>query len=328
MRRPGLALLAVSVLAGLSAACDGGRETPLGPPRRGAAPLRPGRSAFEREAAGNVDLYVVPAGGGAARRLTDRSGSGHPAPLSPRTAPASCSPRTARAVRSSGRSRPRAGTRAASGPTRPRSTRPTSRRTGAQLAFLSNLGGPERLLVQTLGSEAARELVRHGEEDDLRQPPLEPGRPLPHLLLELPDRPPDLRGRRGDREGAPDLPARDRRLRAALQPGREQGRLREPGSPGGPRAASSSTTSRPERSGPSSPGRPSTTTRSTRRTAPSSPSPRTSRASTRSTARGSPTGQAWRVTFGPGDARSPDYRPAAGGAGGRQAPRWRPVGPR
>ena len=59
----------------------------------------------------------------------------------------------------------------------------------------------------------------------------------------------------------------------------------------------------------SSPGPPSTTTPSTRRTAASSPSPRTSPASTRSTASGSSDGRAWRVTFGPGPARYPDYRP-------------------
>ena len=35
---------------------------------------------------------------------------------------------------------------------------------GKQLAFLSNLDGPERLLVQELGSGAVRELVRHGSD--------------------------------------------------------------------------------------------------------------------------------------------------------------------
>ena len=161
MRRPGPALLAVAALAGLSAGCDGGKETPRTAPAGGGAPSA-WEVAFEREAAGNVDLYVVPAGGGAARRLTDHPG----ADTLPRFRPDG-----ARIVFTSDRTgRPQLWEVPAGGgeARRLRTNEATEYQAdvspdGKELAFLSNLGGPERLLVQNLGSEAAREIVRHGE---------------------------------------------------------------------------------------------------------------------------------------------------------------------
>jgi Tol biopolymer transport system component len=159
--RPGSDLVAACLLAGVSGACDG-REAPRVAPSAGGAPLA-WELAFEREVAGNVDIYVIPAGGGTERRLT-----GHPAGDDlPRWTPDGT-----RVVFTSDRTgRPQLWEVPAAGgeARRLRTNDATEYQAdpspdGRQLAFLSNLDGPERLLVQDLASGAVRELVRHGGE--------------------------------------------------------------------------------------------------------------------------------------------------------------------
>jgi Tol biopolymer transport system component len=126
-----------------------------------AAPLG-GELVFERELAGNLDLYLIPAGGGKERRLTD-----HPA----EDGLARFTPDGERILFTSKRTGhyqiyevPVAG-----GPARRvRENAATEYQAdvspdGKTLAFLSNLDGPERLLLQDLASGRVRELVRHGE---------------------------------------------------------------------------------------------------------------------------------------------------------------------
>ena len=189
---------------------------------------------FEREVAGNLDLYVDSRRRGPGAAPHRRPGGGRPRALEPRTASGSSSPRKRTghyqiyevpAAGGAGPPRPRA--------TRRPSTRPTSRRTASTLAFLSNLDGP--------GAPAACRTSRAGRcasscgtatRHDLRQPALEPRRALHHLLVELADRPPDLRRGGGDRRrSAASRRLTGRRLRAALQPRRAEGRLREPRPP-------------------------------------------------------------------------------------------------
>jgi Tol biopolymer transport system component len=118
---------------------------------------------FEREVAGNLDLYLIPAGGGVERRLTD-----DPAEDSL----GRWTPDGERIVFTSMRTGnnqiwelPADGGK----PRRLRTNGATEYQAdpspdGRQLAFLSNLDGPERLLVQDLETGAVRELVRHGRD--------------------------------------------------------------------------------------------------------------------------------------------------------------------
>ena len=118
---------------------------------------------FERELNGNLDLYLIPAGGGKERRLTD-----HPA----EDGLARFTPDGERIVFTSLRTGhyqlyelPAAGGSAR----RIRSNAATEYQAdvspdGKTLAFLSNFEGPERLLLQDLASGGLRELVRHGEQ--------------------------------------------------------------------------------------------------------------------------------------------------------------------
>jgi Tol biopolymer transport system component len=109
-----------------------------------------------------MDLFVVPAGGGPERRLTDGPGYDSLARWTPDgrsivfTSDRTGTPqlwqigadgRNLRRLRSNGATEYQA------------DVSPD----GKTLAFLSNLGGPERLLLQELASGATRELVRHGE---------------------------------------------------------------------------------------------------------------------------------------------------------------------
>jgi TolB protein len=151
------------VVAVAAAACEARRAQP--PPIAAAV----GRASagwelvLEREVAGTLDRYVVPAGGGPERRLTDDPAEDGLARWSPdgqrvvftskRTGhyqvwevPAGGG--AARRVRSNGATEYQA------------DLSPD----GKQLAFLSNLDGPERLLVQDLASAAVREIVRHGSD--------------------------------------------------------------------------------------------------------------------------------------------------------------------
>jgi len=122
-----------------------------------------GELVFERELNGNLDLYLIPAGGGKERRLTD-----HPA----EDGLARFTPDGERILFTSLRTGhyqiyevPTAG-----GPARRvRSNAATEYQAdvspdGKTLAFLSNLDGPERLLLQDLSGGGVRELVRHGTD--------------------------------------------------------------------------------------------------------------------------------------------------------------------
>jgi TolB protein len=155
-------LPAVLLLVAASAACEGRRPAPGPAPTAGGAAPPGGELVFEREVEGNLDLFVIPAGGGPERRLTD-----HPAEDGlPRWTPDG-----RRIVFTSMRAGhyqiwevPAEGGEAR----RVRSNDATEYQAdpspdGRRLAFLSNLDGPERLLVQDLGSGAVRELVRHGQ---------------------------------------------------------------------------------------------------------------------------------------------------------------------
>jgi Tol biopolymer transport system component len=120
-----------------------------------------GELVFERERDGNLDLYLIPASGGNERRLTD-----HPAV----DGLARFTPDGERIVFTSLRTGnyqlyevPAAGGSAR----RIRSNAATEYQAdvspdGKTLAFLSNLDGPERLQLQDLASGRVRELVRHG----------------------------------------------------------------------------------------------------------------------------------------------------------------------
>ena len=161
MRRPGSTLVGVAFLASLCAACEGRKEAPrVAPPSAGATLAS--ELVFEREVAGRYDLYVIPAGGGTERRLTDDPG----ADTLPRW-----SPDGGRIVFTSDRTgKPQLWEVSAGGgdARRLRTNGATEYQAdlspdGTQLAFLSDLDGPERLLVQDLASGAVRELVRHGE---------------------------------------------------------------------------------------------------------------------------------------------------------------------
>jgi len=122
-----------------------------------------GELVFERELNGNLDLYLIPAGGGKERRLTDHPAEDGLARFTPdgesivftslRTGhyqiyemPAAGGP--ARRIRSNAATEYQA------------DVSPD----GKTLAFLSNLDGPERLQLMDLASGGVRELVRHGDD--------------------------------------------------------------------------------------------------------------------------------------------------------------------
>ena len=156
-------ILTVALLLAAAAGCKAGKPKPQSAPASGAGAPGAWELVFEREREGNLDLFVIPAGGGAERRLTDDPAEdGLPR----------WSPDGTRVVFSSLRT----GTYqiwevgAAGGAAhRLRKNAATEYQAdfspdGRQLAFLSNLDGPERLLVQDLASGAVRELVRHGRD--------------------------------------------------------------------------------------------------------------------------------------------------------------------
>ena len=128
-----------------------------------------GELVFERELDGNLDLYLIPAGGGKEQRLTD-----HPA----EDGLARFTPDGERIVFTSRRTGhyqiyelPAAG-----GPARRvRENAATEYQAdvspdGKTLAFLSNLDGPERLQLMDLASGSVRQLVRHGERSIFGNP--------------------------------------------------------------------------------------------------------------------------------------------------------------
>jgi Tol biopolymer transport system component len=173
-RSPGRTALLLLALVG--AACRAGDgERAQGPAVEPAsAGERPGLElVFERELDGNTDLYVIPAGGGQERRLTrDRA----------EDTLARWTPDGRRILFTSKRTGnyqlfevPASG----GAPRRVRHNAATEYQAdtapdGRSIAFISNLDGPERLLVQNLETGAVRELVRHGRDTIFGNPDWSP----------------------------------------------------------------------------------------------------------------------------------------------------------
>jgi TolB protein len=163
-------LLSVVLLL-LAAACSRGREdrhAAIAATTTAGAPSR-WELVYDHDVNGNVDLYVIPAGGGPERRLTDDPGQDDLARWTPDGK---------RIVFTSNRTRnPQLWEVSADGGAarRLRSDAATEYQSdpspdGRQLAFLSNLDGPERLLVEDLRTGAVRELVRHGNDPIMGNP--------------------------------------------------------------------------------------------------------------------------------------------------------------
>jgi len=158
------------VLVLLEAACSRGREERAAIARTvtAGAPSQ-WELVYEHDVGGNDDLYVIPAGGGPERRLTDDPGL---------DGLARWTPDGRRIVFTSNRTgRPQLWeVPAEGGPARRlRSNGATEYQSdvspdGRQLAFLSNLDGPERLMLQDLRTGAVRELVRHGNDPIMGNP--------------------------------------------------------------------------------------------------------------------------------------------------------------
>ena len=134
-----------------------------------AAPASSWQLVYEREVSGILDLYVVPAGGGPERRLTD-----HPAG----DMLGRWSPDGRTVVFSSERSGEWQLWEVAAESGEPRRLRTVAAREfqsdpspdGREIAFLSYLDGPEALWVMTRATGAARRLVRHGESTIMGNP--------------------------------------------------------------------------------------------------------------------------------------------------------------
>jgi TolB protein len=117
---------------------------------------------YERDVDGTMDLFVIPAGGGKERRLTDAPGWDCLARWAPDgrsivfTSDRTGLPQLYR-IDADGRNLRRLRQNGAT------EYQADVSPDGRQLAFLSNLDGPERLMLQDLQTGAVRELVRHGE---------------------------------------------------------------------------------------------------------------------------------------------------------------------
>jgi Tol biopolymer transport system component len=118
---------------------------------------------YEREVDGAMELFLIPAGGGAERRLTDNPAYDSLARFTPDgRSIVFTSDRTGRPqlwrVDADGRNLRRLRENDAT------EYQADVSPDGRTLAFLSNLGGPERLMLQDLATGKTRELVRHGED--------------------------------------------------------------------------------------------------------------------------------------------------------------------
>ena len=163
-RREAARRLLLAAAACAAAGCSKRKEAP----KSRAAPVAGDSEAsrfelvFEREVNGNLDLYLIPAGGGAERRLTDAPGE---------DGLARWSPDGERILFTSLRTGnyqlyevPAGGGLAK----RLRTNTATEYQAdyspdGKQLAFLTNLGGPERLVLQDLATGGVRDLVNQGD---------------------------------------------------------------------------------------------------------------------------------------------------------------------
>jgi Tol biopolymer transport system component len=164
LRAAGCGLAVASAAGGCrpEAGRDGGAE------RRSAFAV-PWELVFEQEVDGNSDIYVVPAVGGPARRITEDPGHDSLARWTPDGRHIIfTSSRTGNAqlweVPSEGGKPRRVRSNAAS------ESQSDVSPDGRQLAFLSDLGGAPRLLVQDLVTGADREIVRHGDDTILGNP--------------------------------------------------------------------------------------------------------------------------------------------------------------
>jgi TolB protein len=156
------AAVLIVLAAGALGACR--RDGPARPgpvPPAASGPPVPWELAYEQERGGNVDLYVIAASEGQARRLTR-----DPAPDTlPRWTPDG-----EQIVFSSRRTGNWQIWEIAARGGEPQPVRRNDATEyqadpspdGRTLAFLSNLDGPERLMLMTLATGATRELVRHG----------------------------------------------------------------------------------------------------------------------------------------------------------------------
>ena len=169
-RRP-LATLAAALVVVCAGACDrdgASAARPSPPPGAASRDL-----VYEHTVGGNQDLYVIPAGGGVERRLTD-----HPA--------TDALPRWSRDGQWVYFTSDRSGNwqiyrvRAEGGaPERVRTNAFTEWQVepspdGGRIAFLSNKEGPEYLFVMDLGTGAERVLARHGRSTIMGNPSWSP----------------------------------------------------------------------------------------------------------------------------------------------------------
>jgi Tol biopolymer transport system component len=169
MTRRALPAVLLALVAAV-AACSRGRERR--PASSGAAIAGAPSQwelVYEHDVNGNVDLYFVPAGGGPERRLTDDPGEDGLARWTPDgkrivfTSNRTGNPQIWEVPAEGGealRVRSNAATEYQSDPSPD----------GKQLAFLSNLDGPERLMLQDLRTGEVRELVRHGNDPIMGNP--------------------------------------------------------------------------------------------------------------------------------------------------------------
>ena len=194
---------------------------------------------------GNQDLYIDPAAGGLARRLTDDPGRRHACPAGRPTGARVLFARCAPGTGSSARCRRRAGRRAACARTTRSSTRRTSRRTGGRSPSSRTLDGAgvgSWLLDAGDGRGARPGAPRRRTRSWATR--LEPGRAAASCSPRTggsATRSTSWTSRTGEARRI--SPLHRGRLRAAVQPGRPPRRLREPRPSRRARAASSSTTS-------------------------------------------------------------------------------------
>jgi len=163
LRRRDAARGLLLLVGGAAAGCREGRTRGArAAPVAGEGGPAAGELVLEREVNGNLDLYLIPAAGGTERRLTDDPAE---------DGLARWTPDGRRIVFTSKRTGhyqlyeigPEGGR-----PRRIRENDATEYQAdvspdGKTLAFLSNWNGPERLLLLELATGALRELVRHGE---------------------------------------------------------------------------------------------------------------------------------------------------------------------
>jgi TolB protein len=162
-------LLAAALLAAVAACSRGREERPAIAGTAAAGAPSQWELVYDHDVDGNVDLYVIPAGGGTERRLTDDPGQDDLARWTPDgknivfTSNRTKNPQLWEVSAEGGRAhrvRSNAATEYQSDPSPD----------GKQLAFLSNLDGPERLMVEDLRTGAVRELVRHGNDPIMGNP--------------------------------------------------------------------------------------------------------------------------------------------------------------